>query len=312
MTSIATRLLPTGLFALGVLAVIGIIFATQWYFVSRPQRATRDRGLLREPGRALRRRLDAVDHRLVGAAVGLPVTLVLWFLSYGRALHDTGGYGVFALAAAGVIALGWFAQEILHLWPERIRLVRAIDAQMITAQSLNLLMRSDYWVFHDVHIGEHRINHVVMGPRGVFCVDTRWRRPRRQLTWKGLAPAPRADAAFDGRLLRFPGWEEADAYEDVVAQARWLGAWLTKKAGEDVPAHAAIALPGWRVVSTDWKRVIVFNPATPNMLVQGGQDSRLDASVARDLVKQLQRHCREHADTRVRRHRRRRGNVHAT
>jgi len=137
-------------------------------------------------------------------------------------------------------------------------------------------------------------------------VDTRWRRPRRPLRWTGLGPAPRADAAFDGELLRFPGWEEANAYEDVLAQAGWLAAWLSDHAGEEIAVRAAIALPGWRVVSTDWKRVIVFNPATPNMLIQGGADARLDVSVARDLVKQLQRHCREHATGRVRRHRRQR------
>lgn len=307
MSRIADLLAPTAWFVAGVLLFVAAIFATQWLFVLRPQRRTRDRGLLREPGRALRRRLDAVDHRLVGAALGIPLALFLWHLVYVGALAAPGSrFALVALALAGVAALGWFAGEILRLWPERQALRRAIDAQAVTAQSLNLLMRQDYWVFHDVHVGDHRINHLVIGPRGVFCVDTKWRRPRRRWSWRGLQPRPKAQAAFDGRQLHFPGWKESKSLEDVEIQADWLGGWLAQVSGEPesaIPTFGAVALPGWRVASTDWKRLIVFNPATPNMLVQGGgRTSRLDATVAHQLVKQLQQHCREHADSRVRRH----------
>lgn len=307
MSRITDLLVPTALFALGMLAFAGAVFATQWYFVLRPQRRSRDRGLLREPGRALRRRLDAVDHRLVGAAVGLPLALFLWLLVYVRTLDASDSiFALAALALAGVAALGWFAGEILRLWPERVALRRAIDAQAVTAQSLNLLMRQDYWVFHDVHVGDHRINHLVIGPRGVFCVDTKWRRPYRRWSWRGPGPRPKAQVAFDGRKLHFPGWEEWESLEEVEIQADWLGGWLAQISGEpesSIPTFGAIALPGWRVASTNWKRLIVFSPATPNMLVQGGGSAaRLDATVAHQLVKQLQRHCREHADSRVRRH----------
>lgn len=307
MSRITDLLAPTALFALGVVVFVGAVFATQWYFVLRPQRRTRDRGLLREPARALRRRLDAIDHRLVGAAVGLPLVLFLWHLVYTRALATSdSGFALAALALAGVAALGWFAGEILRLWPERLALTRAIDAQAVTAQSLNLLMRQDYWVFHDVHVGDHRINHLVIGPRGVFCVDTRWRRPYRRWSWRGLQPRPKAQVAFDGTRLHFPGWKESASLEEVGIQADWLRGWLADVSGEpeaSIPTFAAVALPGWRVASTNWKRLIVFNPVTPNMLVQGGGSSaRLDATVAHQLVKQLQQHCREHADSRVRRH----------
>lgn len=307
MSRITDLLAPTVLFAFGVAVFIAAVFATQWYFVLRPQRRSRDRGLLREPGRALRRRLDAVDIRLAGAAVGLPLTLFLWHLVYVRALAAAdSGFALAALVLAGVAALGWFAGEILRLWPEHLALRQAIDAQAVTAQSLNLLMRQDYWVFHDVHIGDHRINHLVIGPRGVFCVDTKWRRPQRRWTWRGPQPRPKAQVAFDGRRLHFPGWQEWESLEDVEFQTDWLGGWLAQVSGEpesSIPTFGAVALPGWRVASTDWKRLIVFNPATPNMLVQGaGSAARLDATVAHQLVKQLQQHCREHADSRVRRH----------
>lgn len=298
---------PVALFAVPVAAYVGLVFASQWLFVTRPQRRSRDRGLLREPARALSRRLESVNHRLVGAAVGLPLALFVWYLVYRHTL-DRGGsaFAVAALALAGVAALGWFAQEALRLWPERIELRRAIDAQMITAQSLALLMRQAYWVFHDVHVAHHRINHLVLGTRGVFCVDTKARRVPRRWGWSGPKPRARAQVAFDGDQLHFPDWTESESLEDVAMQADWMQGWLADAAGEAesaVPTYGAIALPGWRVASSHWKRLLVFNPATPNMLVQGGaSDARLDPTTAHQLVKHLQVHCREHAETRLRLH----------
>lgn len=305
MSQLAAALLPTGLFALGVLALVGISFASLWLFVLRPRRRNRDRGLLREPAQSLRRRLDVVNHRMTGAAIGASLALFLWTALYPRAITAVEGIqDTVIFVAAGVIALGWFARELVQLWPERVGLLRAIDAQTRTGQSLNLLMRQKYWVFHDVHIGHHRINHLVIGPRGVFCIDTMWRRVQGRLSWRGRQPPPKAQAVFDGGCLRFPHWDEADTFEEVEMQAEWLGGWLPDRAGEreeNVPTYAAIALPGWQVTSTHWKRLIVFNPATPNMLIQGAPEGpSLDTTTTRALLEQLKRHADEFDDVRLR------------
>ena len=304
MDDLAATLIPTALFALSALAVVGASFGSLWLFVLRPQRRNRNRGLLREPARALRRRLDVVNHRMVGAGIGLALSLFVWtFVYYALVADSEAIWELLIFAAAGVIALGWFAQELVRLWPERVRLLRAIEAQFLTGQSLNLLLRQKYWVFHDVHIGGHRINHLVVGPRGVFCVDSMWRRVRRRLSWRGLRPPPKPVAVFDGEKLRFPGWDERTSFEDVQAQAEWLGPWLADRIGEpeaNVPGHAAVALPGWQVTSTDWKRLIVFNPATPNMLIQGAPEGRqLDTTTIQAVLKQLQQHSSEIVDARL-------------
>lgn len=309
MSQLAATLLPTGLFALGALAMVGVSHASLRLFVLRPRRRdrsrNRERGLLREPAQSLRRRLEVVNHRMTGAAIGAALALFLWTALYPAAItavEDIQDTVIFA--AAGVIALGWFARELVQLWPERIALRRAIDAQTQTAQSLNLLMRHKYWVFHDVHIGHHRINHLVIGPRGVFCVDTFWRRVRGRLSWRGRQPPPKAQAVFDGGRLRFPGRDETDTFEEVEMQAEWLGGWLPDQAGEreeNVPTYAALALPGWQVTSTHWKRMIVFNPATPNMLIQGAPEGpSLDTTTTRALLEQLKRHATEFPDVRLR------------
>ena len=305
MPDLGTLLMPTALFALGALAAVGVSFGTLWLFVLRRHQQTRNRGLLREPARALRRRLEVVNHRMVGAAVAAMFALFLWAALFPSALVAGDGiWGILIFGAAGVVALGWFGQELATLWPERVGLLRAIEAQTVTGQSLNMLMRQKYWVFHDVHIGGHRINHLVIGPRGVFCVDSMWRRVRGSLGWRGRKPPPSPQAVFDGEKMHFPGWEETDSFEDAQIQAEWLGEWLADRAGEppdSVPSHAAVALPGWQVTSTHWKRLIVFNPSTPNMLIQGAPEGRsLDTTTTQALLKQLQRHQEEIPDARLR------------
>jgi hypothetical protein len=243
----------------------------------------------------------------MGAAIGIPVTLLAWELVRQHQLGPDGsGAALAGLALAGLAALGWLAQELLRLWPERARLRRAIDAQMLAAQSLALLMRQDYWVFHDVHVAGERINHLVAGPRGVFCIDTKARRVPRRWSWRGPLPAPPARVAFDGEQLHFPGWTETASLTDAERQAARLRAWLGEvmpEAKSEIPVFAAIALPGWRVAATHWRRLIVFNPATPNMLVQAGSsERRLDPTTASQLVRHLQSHSREQTEGRLRRH----------
>lgn len=297
MEKIAVLLGPVALFAGAMLALAASLVAVRWLTVIRPQRRQPDQGLVRAPARSLRLRLDVVNHRLVGAAIAIPVTLLVWLLVFQSAVAN-GFWSVLALSAAGAVALGWFALEMWRFWPERLSLLRTIEAESATAPSLNLLMRKGYWVFHDVFIQGRRIAHLVMGARGVFCVESKWREARGRLTWKGREPAPAAEVAFDGRKLQFPGWEEgATSLAEIQARAASVRKWLAAAAGEperEIPTHAAIAIPRWRVQATHWRRVIVFDPAARNMLVEGAPaDSRLDASVSRTLLQHLQRHCQQ-------------------
>lgn len=302
---VAALVWPAGLFIAGTLIIVGATLAWFGFVVVPAQRQARHTGLLREAAHAQRRRLELIDFRLVGAALGLALTLFLWcaFFPAGFAGDDYIA-GTVIYTAAGAAALGWFARELVHYGPERPRLRRAIDAQARTAVQLNLLMRQKYWVFHDVHVRGHRINHVVIGERGVFCVESLWRQPKGQLGWSGRQPAPKAEVVFDGNELRFPGWSERETLTHADHQARTLGPWLAAEAGEpeaNVPTFGAIALPGWQVTSTDWKRLLVFNPSTPKMLVEGASTSRrLDPTTREALLKALQRGQRELAEVGVR------------
>lgn len=303
MNDVAALLWPTAMFGVCALAIAALALASLRLLLRR-HRHERPRGLLREPAQALRRRLEVINHRMTAATLGLAMTLFAWALFYPAALAATEGFLDTAIfTAAGVVALGWFGQELMRCWPERVGLRNAIAAQTQTALSLNLLMRQKYWVFHDLHLGGHRINHLVVGPKGVFCIASIRRRVVGRLGPTGRRPPPKSEATFDGRVLRFPGWEETEVLEEAEAPANWLGPWLAQRLGEppeNLPTHAAIALPDWQITSTDWKRLLIFNPATPNMLIQGAPEGRrIDTTTTQALLKVLQQNHEEGGDARL-------------
>src|SRR5207248_10817074 len=73
------------------------------------------------------------------------------------------------------------------------------------AEELNQLMSDGFRVFHDVPFGNYNIDHVLIGPTGVFVVETKTRRKR---TAHG---AGKHKVQFDGTQLNFPGgkWDIA-------------------------------------------------------------------------------------------------------
>lgn len=286
-----TELKPALLFTLVALLVLGILHGGLWLAKDRSRRHALPRGLLREPGRADTHWLEWLSYRSFVAAFSLPALGLVWYAMYHQLLPaEERTWPLAGLVLAGLVALAWNVQELVRLVPLALRLRQSVGAQKLTAQLLNQLMRQEYWVFHDLHLKNQQIHHLVMGRRGVFVVESLGRRPRakwrRQWPWGWETPP--AEAQFDGRALHLAGDDETAVVEQVRTKARVLASELSAAAGELVTVHAALAMPGWRVQATDWSNVIVFNPTAPKLLIEGGRDGvRLDPSDARGLVRYL-------------------------
>lgn len=273
------------------LILLGLLHGTLWLFRDWTRRRSLSPGLLRAAGRSDARRLEWLTYRCFAAAFSVPALGLIWHAVHQHLLPEDGRtWSLAGLVLVGLIALGANVQELVRFWPTCLRLRHAVAAQAITGQSLNMLMRQEYWVFHDLPFRGHRIHHLVMGRRGVFVVESVWRRPRprwrRQWPWGWETPS--AVVHYDGRCLRMNDHDETAALEQAQVKARALAGPLSAAAGELVTVHAAVAMPGCRVRAMDWSQVIVFNPVAPRLLIEGGRDgARLDPSVARALVRYL-------------------------
>ncbi|MEQ8693427.1 MAG: nuclease-related domain-containing protein [Pseudomonadales bacterium] len=138
---------------------------------------------------------------------------------------------------------------------DRIRVLRlAYECELAVGQELDQLMRFGFRVFHDVQAGKFNVDHLVIGPAGVFAVETKGRSKRMDDAAGGGKTVYRV--AYENGVLTFPGWSESEPPKQAARQASWANKWLSEAVGFPVLVKPVVVLPGWYVENKD-------NPAVP-------------------------------------------------
>jgi len=231
----------------------GIVLAfvsTLWVLAVWRGRAARavPRELGHSPGQQLRDALarsglDAAEY----AALGLFV-LPLAAGSYAAWLGATGitpeRDATLLLAAMAVALQCWVLGRLWSVLRRARRLRYGYEAELVAGQELNGLGGHGYRVFHDVPLGARsaKIDHVLVGPAGVFAVQTEARARR--------GGAGEREVTYDGASLRFVQRRETAPLEQAIARAGLVHEWLTGEVGEWLPVQPMVVLPGWRVRRT--------------------------------------------------------------
>ena len=86
------------------------------------------------------------------------------------------------------------------------------------------------------------IDHVLVGPPGVFSIETKTRRKP-----VNDAHVKEYRVEFDGSCLRWPWGTDAYGLEQAANNARPFPRWLSSAVGDPVDATAILTLPGWLV-----------------------------------------------------------------
>jgi hypothetical protein len=102
---------------------------------------------------------------------------------------------------------------------------------------LERLRLDGYEIFHDLVGDGFNIDHALIGPAGVFTVETKtWSKPIRG----------EARIRFDGESVTRKNLEpERKPITQAKAQARWLKTLLTESSGRDFQVRPVIVFPGW-------------------------------------------------------------------
>jgi len=113
-----------------------------------------------------------------------------------------------------------------------------VAGEIAVGQYLDRLHADGYQVFHDVLGKEFNLDHVLIGPAGVFTIETK--------TWN--KPFPEARISFNGEKLLVAGKApDRDPVVQAQAQARWLRMQLRESTGKDFEVWPVIVFPGWFV-----------------------------------------------------------------
>jgi hypothetical protein len=165
------------------------------------------------------------------------------------------------LAVAG--AIGYLAWKVFRTRPRLRDLRLALDGERAVGQFLDSLRSTGYKVVHDVPGDGFNVDHVIVGPTGVFTIETKtWSVPE-----KGIPKI-----VFDGQRVRTASFTpDRDPVAQAKAQASWLKGLLQESTAVRFPVHPVVLFPGWYVKQGRGmaKEIWVLNPrALPSFLAQ--------------------------------------------
>jgi hypothetical protein len=190
---------------------------------------------------------------------------------------------VYTVVAAGAMVFALWRRRQLIVEVRKLRL--AMDGEKVVGQYLESLRERGYHVFHDLIGTGFNIDHVLIGPAGVFTVETK--------TWSKPAKGE-AKIRFDGRsILRGTYKPDRDPIIQASAQSGWLRELLKESTGREFPVWPVIVFPGWFIEKTgeSKKPLWVLEPkALPGFLAK--EPARMSPEDVKLATYHLSRHIR--------------------
>ncbi|MDI1248419.1 MAG: nuclease-related domain-containing protein [Lacunisphaera sp.] len=243
-----------GFFAIGYF-IFFLLCAIALVWWQRRQRKTRkpfgdDTRLLRTAGETQLKIFTKFDEdfaQWLAIAAGVPALIVGTMLPL--TLKMPGilqwawlGLTVVVFVASFYFAVRWFAKKTEEMSNRYL----GYFGERIVAEHLEPLKQQGWRIFHDVPCQNNgtkfNIDHIAVGPNGVFVIETKTRR-------KGGARPGFDDhkVYFDGRALVWPWGEDNHGLEQAERNAVWLKDTIKAEIGENIFVTPFLTLPGWWV-----------------------------------------------------------------
>lgn len=192
---------------------------------------------LRLPGQSIADRQSELLHDLLLGPLMLcasfgPVAAVEWVRYWTGAPPQPLPFTILLLAC-----IGYAAVRVVRARNQMRRLRLAKDGERAVGQLLDTLRADGYQVFHDVLGKDFNLDHVLIGPGGVFTVETK--------TWSKPAKGS-PEVLFDGDSIRVGGLEpDRNPVIQSRAQAGWLKSVLSESTGREFAVLPVVVFPGW-------------------------------------------------------------------
>jgi hypothetical protein len=192
---------------------------------------------LRVPGQSVDEKLWDVmlDNVLVPSLLAL--FLVLLALFEWVRFYFPNRLSPWILTAIAAAALLYCVFRVSRVWAQLKSLRQAREGERAVGQFLEQLRISGFEVLHDVLGDKFNLDHVLIGPKGVYTIET-----------KTFSKAPHSKVKFDGEVLLVDGWvPERDPVAQARAQANWLRGLLKESTGRAFKVRPVVLFPGWFV-----------------------------------------------------------------
>ncbi|HSI09104.1 MAG: nuclease-related domain-containing protein [Rariglobus sp.] len=252
--------------------------------------------LQRGPGETVRKRMNELDEKSVDkflVAFITPLVIagaLLWITT--RLAPSWQPVSLIVTLIFTLATLAWVANRLIAHLQEWQNCYLGYFGERIVGEALDPLKTDGFRIFHDVPAGDAKnpfnIDHVIVGPSGVFAVETKTRR-------KGRARAGFAEhqIIYDGQVLAYPWGEDRHGLDQAARQAVWLQAWLEQLIGQPVRVQPILTFPGWMVITRARGAVTVLNPKQIPAAVALRGAPALDDRQLDLIARQLDSRCRD-------------------
>ena len=271
--------------------IIGILYLLRIYKRQNEHRPPLTRDRLRSPGQSLLPKLESINtdlmfYLLTALLVPLAIVSIHISISYFGGVPE----GRLRSGVAVGVAIGFCViciYKIIELRAKRRALRLGYEAKQAVGQELDRVIHAGFCVYHDFPADKFHIDHIVVGSKGVFTVETMERsRPISKNRVKD------ATVEYDGRMLYFPKGDDAKTVDQAQRRAAWLSDWLGNAIGEPIAARAIVALPEWFIKRSSSEGISVVNPQQFSSLFEHIKPRSLSESAITRINQQIEQKCR--------------------
>lgn len=197
---------------------------------------------LRVAGQSLDEELDDVryDHMMAPMMVAL-LMVIMALLEWVRYLTNMPP-SPWLYSFIAVVMTGYAVFKVLHTRKRVRQLKLGRDGERVVAQYLEWFRTLNFFVFHDVPSGDANVDHVLIGPQGVFTIETKTHtKPQR-----GECKVTVVDGVVRANGLVI----DRNPIVQAKAQAGWLRNFLAESQF-NVRVWPVVVFPGWFVERFD-------------------------------------------------------------
>ncbi len=217
--------------------------------------------ILLEPGHRVWQSLQNLDrsyYLYLSSLLAYGLLLIVAFALQNKPLPYDAHAWVWLVLSGLVILVSLFLPfQVVKLKRARARLAFRRAANIAVGHALQRIASRGYNVYHDVCVGNHVIDNVVIGAKGAYAVN---------VFVLGKNRARNGTARLDDSSLVFGRAKTSAPVGVSVNRVSGLSKELSKVIGHPIRVRSVIAVPGWNVAATDSDKHLLVNEKNVVML----------------------------------------------
>jgi hypothetical protein len=194
---------------------------------------------LRHAGQSLDEKIYEVVYEKILPDTFIVLVLIGWAVIEWLRAYFKIPYNPLAITSLVVLMSLYYGFNIARRFKELKNLKLGRDGERAVGEVLDELRKSGYKVYHDVVEDTFNIDHIIVGPAGVFTVETKTIRKVQ-----GTNPT----VNYDGSRILVDGFTpDRDPIKQAMGQKYWLEDFIARNTRQKVVVKPIVIYPGWFV-----------------------------------------------------------------